>query len=535
MIPNGKKRRTVSSANDATTVYPVDPIRDIDLSPFLTRFFGWAPCCCCLYSPILDEEENQQEMVTNAFPVNKNALLVLLTSFLHGMADSMWSGAVLSLYIFELDNNRSSCIGYLEATHVFGSIIFLLLSTWTNLIGGLSKSAVLKVGGSLFILTGGLSIGMVAWVGSDTDASEKQTKIASNVVLPLMALWGIGSAAVTGATQKIYVVSTPEEDWQRYKSILFFVYVASSTIGPLLSIIIFESLVISSSIFSLYVVLLTGVSLELLVGMLCFLFSDAYILEGSSPRMDEGEDPEGKGRSSNKSNEIEKPLLQTVAESSAEAASVNTTKVSECSEEVGSVIVPAVLFVASILTSTGGGLLVKNFPLYFRTDVKFSLSEIQALYASVPPAVVLFTSAAKRISLKLGRIPTTMLMRGMGVLGIFVMSHGSTLMNNSGIGLSLTFVLRTAFMNSTYSVEESVKDEFCNTKRGLWTKLEVLNMVALAGSAAVGGIIVDDRNDYSLLLSIAGYIQAAGVTSLLLILPIVPSFQYSGDELDSES
>eukprot|EP00957_Ditylum_brightwellii_P124809 9513428-Ditylum_brightwellii.AAC.1 len=275
-----------STSEEGGSIY-IDPARDIDIAPCLDFCCGYLPCCCCLYSyvpaavggddddewidygpgcfrggeVIMQETEVDGEdgartseramlKVRNAFPVNRNVMLTLIISLLHGIADSLWNGTVLYAYLFIVFGQRNDYIGYMEALMGLSAVLFsffpvgYLAEKW-------SKSGTIKIGAFMFVTGAALNTWLVEWVGIDDltkdhggiptfDTSRSQQIF--NYYLPLMAVWGFASSIINGPALELYTASIQQKDHPSYFFVYFATYRIASTIGPLVSIIIFSTM-----------------------------------------------------------------------------------------------------------------------------------------------------------------------------------------------------------------------------------------------------------------------------------------------------
>jgi len=600
-----------STSEEGGSVY-IDPARDIDIAPCLDFCCGYLPCCCCLYSyvpaavggddddewidygpgcfrggeVIMQETEVDGEdgartseramlKVRNAFPVNRNVMLTLIISLLHGIADSLWNGTVLYAYLFIVFGQRNDYIGYMEALMGLSAVLFsffpvgYLAEKW-------SKSGTIKIGAFMFVTGAALNTWLVEWVGIDDlttdhggiptfDTSRSQQIF--NYYLPLMAVWGFASSIINGPALELYTASIQQKDHPSYFFVYFATYRIASTIGPLVSIIIFSTMGNTWDLETLRVNIFVGMGIELVVGIFCFAYRDAWALEKEDEEEENEEDSDnasgeeegeerGKKRREVSHTEGEEPVFsngdlttpllppkeqheQQQEESRTDAdEGLSLPGRSSCNLlcfTLRAEHVPYVLFISSFITAAGGGMTIKFFPLYFIVDVHFTPNAIQGMYVLIPFLQVVSTEIMNSVSSCLGRVQTILFTKILGILFIVMIANGEDWLENKGFPLALLFVLRSVLMNSTLPLEQSVLMDFADDEQcRRWKYLDQCVSAIWAGSSAIGGWLID-QHDYSYTFKITAYLQGGGVFFLLFLLPFVPRQKSAPiDSIDNE-
>ena len=89
------------------------------------------------------------------------------------------------------------------------------------------------------------------------------------------------------------------------------------------------------------------------------------------------------------------------------------------------------------------------------------------------------------------------------------------------------YIMRTAFMNACYPLEESILMDFVpKNQRGRWKSLESIAAFGWCGSAALGGWTSDHAHgDYTYTFRITAIIQSLGILTWALLLPLVPKHE----------
>ena len=166
---------------------------------------------------------------------------------------------------------------------------------------------------------------------------------------------------------------------------------------------------------------------------------------------------------------------------------------------------------------------IKFFPLFFKEEVKLSPSQVQLIYVLVPLSMVAFSGVGEKISSTgFGRVQTMILLNSMGVSCLYAMVFGKRYLDSHPLALVPIYVLRTALMNCTYPLNESILMDFVpKNERARWKSLDSVVSFGWCGSAAIGGWL-SDKYDYTFTFLITAIIQSVGVLCFLPLIPLVP-------------
>ena len=146
---------------------------------------------------------------------------------------------------------------------------------------------------------------------------------------------------------------------------------------------------------------------------------------------------------------------------------------------------------------------IKFFPLFFKNDCKMTPAEVQTVYLIVHIAMCTCSTLGTRISKYTGRVQAVALLRilGLSCFGSMV------IMYNRGVNrwaIVAAYIARTALMNCTYPLEESILMDYVPKKtRARWKSLQSVSIFGWCGSAAIGGMLSDQHGyTYSFLITI---------------------------------
>ena len=84
------------------------------------------------------------------------------------------------------------------------------------------------------------------------------------------------------------------------------------------------------------------------------------------------------------------------------------------------------------------------------------------------------------------------------------------------------YIIRTAIMNATYPLEESIVMDFVPAStRARWKSLDSISTFGWCGSAALGGVLAD-KFSYAFTFQITALLQGMSGVVLIFLLPLVP-------------
>ena len=437
----------------------------------------------------------------------RNVRLATGLAALSGVADSVWSAAVLSAYLFLLERGSNRAVGLAEA--LSGAATLLTALPVGFLADKYSRARVIAGGGVIMLLAAGVTLYALFDVGGGR---------AYVAICGAMALWGVGGGVVTGPVQALFADSVPRGERSQAYTRLFTAWLVPSCVGPAISAVMFARMGDSWTLEQLRPIFVTGIFLEVPVAVVMFFFRD-MALEEAEASGDEAPEEEGKGG-------VESAEPAEPAEEQERAGAGGAATHWGC---LGQKHIPVVMFASDLLISLGAGMTVKFFPLYFKSNVGLSPMQTQLIYVVVPLVMAVFASAAQRASVVLGRAQVMVLFRLVGVacLGAMVLL-AEVAQCERWEGMVPIYLVRTALMNSVTPVEESLlMDSVPKNTRARWKSLESVMQFGWCGSAVLGGFIADkykntDRSGYTETFAFTCALQLVGTLVGALLLPLVP-------------
>lgn len=177
--------------------------------------------------------------------------------------------------------------------------------------------------------------------------------------------------------------------------------------------------------------------------------------------------------------------------------------------------VPAVLFLSDFIVSNGAGLTTHFVPLFLFQEFGLSPIAVAELFALLPICVAISSLAAHVASRYYGRMPVIVLTRVVGTLCLLAMALSTSFEAQCGL-----FLARGAMMRCTEPLRRSLLMDFVPKKqRARWNSLEGLTRFSWAGSAVLGGFLVE-AHGYRFCFLVTCAVYAAGVLLEMLLIPI---------------
>jgi len=462
--------------------------------------------------------------------MNHNVVLNLILAVLYGISDSIWSGTVFAAYLKTLGHGKNIPVGNIEAVNGL-AVLFSALPVG-YLADRYSRSLIIKIGGVLIAFTAIVHISVLKWIGVDMDELSGDNSMEFLILAIVMGLWGIGGGIVSGPTQALYADSTPLGERTKYYHYLFVCYMISSCCGPIVSIILFQSLGDDWDLKNLRTICYIGLGMEFFNSFIMFFFDDAKALDEDTEE-DENEQenitspalPSYFEEGAEGNNEISE---MSCRQSNSEDGRANDGEEEESDSPEDSRMkerrkwIPYIMFASNLIFAIGSGMTVKFFPLFFKDVVGMSPTEVQCVYLIVPIGLAIFSGLGTSLAKIIGRVQTSLTLQLAGILCLLFMAIFNDYLDKHPFILVPIYILRTVFMNGSYPLQESILMDFIpKNERARWKSLESVAQFGWCGSAALGGII-SDSSDYTHTFFATVIIQSCGMLVYALLLPLVP-------------
>ena len=480
---------------------------------------------------------------------NHNVVVTWIQCVLQGSADSIWTNTVLASFVYELMSTTktpNAYAGYVEAAQGIANLVFALPVGLAADKG--SKSRIVAIGGLLIPLAVGItSYAVIRGVQVAEDDENDRRFQCFGIFLGSMCLWGIVSAIASGPAQAIYADSVVQGERSYYYTILFSLYLLASTLGPIVTIFMFWLHGNGWTLPELQDVFLTGLGLELAAAVCLFCFRDHCTLEqpdaSPPPKPDDGLQSVAcaDGHEATGCTASAAPAPAAAAAAGAPQQSGDGGAGGGEGEGGGGGggqpvrgqwAIPYVLFASSLCFALGSGMTVKFFPLFFKNTCKMSPIAVQSVYVGVPLIMTLMSGLGTALSKRFGRVQTMVALKVVGVSLLVSMAF----LKDAVVGadgddepnvpmlvlLVAVYLMRSALMNCTYPLEESILMDFVpSNTRARWKSLDSVSVFGWCGSAALGGYLADLRG-YTFTFLVTASVQAVATlmqASLMLVVP----------------
>mmetsp|Transcript_7239 Transcript_7239/g.12230 ORF Transcript_7239/g.12230 Transcript_7239/m.12230 type:complete len:606 (+) Transcript_7239:187-2004(+) len=446
---------------------------------------------------------------------NHNVVVTWLLVVVEGIGDNIWTGTVLASYLYELMGKSNAYAGYVEAAQGLSNLIVALPVGWAADRG--SKAKIIACGGVLVPLAVAASSFAVIYGTSHIE----ENILCFWIFLGAMCMWGIVNAVSSGPAQALYADSVQTGERSRYYTILFSLYLLSSMLGPLVSIIMFVLHGNHWRLPDLRNIFLAGLGFELVSMVFFFGYKDGCSLEIASqhtaadaPGSEPVESDDGK--------------LAQPKEAEGTTTSAGATQIW---------MIPYILFASSLCFALGSGMTVKFFPLFFKNSCHLSPVGVQSIYLAVPVLMAAMSGVGTKISSRFGRAHTMVAVKVVGVsllVGMAILADhwfGESALHDRDHSAVVTlkafvvvaiYLLRTGLMNCSYPLEESILMDFVPpSTRARWKALDSIGTFGWCGSAALGGYLADQKG-YAFTFFITAGIQGIATLLQAVLVFIVP-------------
>ncbi|GMF17894.1 unnamed protein product [Phytophthora lilii] len=195
--------------------------------------------------------------------------------------------------------------------------------------------------------------------------------------------------------------------------------------------------------------------------------------------------------------------------------SVPVRPVMACCGMLDTAHVPYLLFASDFLVSNGTGLVTVFFSLFFFQEYALSPVRVQTLFALQPLVMALLSFLVQIAASTTGRMSMVVVTRVLGTISLLLMAISREVTDQT-----VLFVFHGALMQCTEPLRRSILMDFVpKTHRARWNSLEGLTVASWAGSAVLGGIIVDAYG-YRLCFVAAALVYICGLTLETMLIPL---------------
>lgn len=451
---------------------------------------------------------------------HKNVYLTIIASALLGLADSIWTNTILTTWLYLLANNShaNSQVGSVEAAQGIAQLVTALPIGY--LADKWARSPVIKMGCVISAIACTSTLFGIIENGPLHLNSDGQFY----VLLASMCLWGINSGVFNGPIQALFADSIPAGERSKWYTYLMTAYIVPSVVGPILTVVFFQIYGDHWTFEEMRPIFITGVCMEIIPAILTLFLQDI-----------KKETPLGPSAP---------PVIVDVPSPSSSTSSTTSLPYSSSSAALETKktfcitrkMIPAILFGSSLMSALGSGMSVKFFPLFFKSQLAMSPSQVQTIYALTPISMALLSVLATSVAARIGRVQVSVYFQLLGICFLVSMAVGideyASWISARPWLMAGVYIVRTGLMNCTYPLQESIMmDCVPASSRARWKSLEAIGVLGWSGSAFLGGILADKYSYSRTFLFTAGF-QFASCLILALIIRVVP---ISEKQLEAET
>ncbi|KAL7557960.1 hypothetical protein ACA910_020329 [Epithemia clementina (nom. ined.)] len=233
---------------------------------------------CCCFSPTTKQQQQKIQL-------NHNVFVTLVSGFTYGLAYSLWREAALSAYLNKVYNGRNIPMGRIEASKGWANLLSAIPVGY--LADNYGRARIIRIGSVLTFLTITALVGTMLWMdacgaGNDKDdqmrmSSDDSTR--SMILLSLiMSVYGVSMSIADGPTEALFADSVPSGGSIFYQY-AWGVYLLATIAGPVVSILLFQSMGNEWNLRPLQTVIFIGVGMECLTALVMMFYNDQKALD----------------------------------------------------------------------------------------------------------------------------------------------------------------------------------------------------------------------------------------------------------------
>lgn len=431
-------------------------------------------------------DTSRESLSTAQVDKSKNINRILIYSFFIFAGRSLWNQSVLPAFVYFLKGKDPLFVGILAA--IMG-MTQVLSSFPTGILADLyRRDHMLKIGSG---------VGTLASI-----STLLATKFESFSFLGIsMGIWGLFWGITNTSISALFADSIPDGDRSYYFTQRSMLQYLGFMIGPLVALGMFTWLGDEWSIRECSLVICVGQCFCIPVALFLCTMNDDYCLVSNNFEVN----PNDESETSLDNFDEEYSIVEEEITEQATDEFLNANTEEGLTEQVmgehcalssfpcipAIKVIPTFIATADVLGGLGAGLSIRYFPIFFLENLQMRPESVQITFICSAITIAILSQLAQHVGKKIGRIQTTVIFKWMGILFLIAM----VLSYQSGLPtyiICACFVLRTASINATGGLTRSVlMDEVPKNERAKWSSLEAVNMFSWAGSAIIGGIMVD--------------------------------------------
>lgn len=449
-------------------------------------------------------------MLSSLFNYNHNVLYTLLYKFSDGVAQGVWSAASMATYIYLLENNSTKYVGLAQGIQGTFVAISAIPAGW--LADRFRRDRVLKC-------CAVASCGAIACTTAAVLLPQDRTVCVFGMAVDhkylwlcfALALWGLGQGAGP-VVEALLADSTRTGSRSKVYSIMFSAGLAGMSIGPCAAAATFAVTGNAWHVQTLQHVILVGMVLAVIPILALLCFDDDHSL----------------GAESNAVRHQPTPTRSPVSGKTAGQRRPRQFR------SLSKKCVPYFLASSDVLFGLASGMTIKFFPIFFLKQVALPPIGTNFILAGTPLCVAVMSQLASPIAHLLGRVPTILLLKLIGVNLMGFMGMFPEIWTKLGVIIPV-YVIRTAIINSAAPLQKSILMDYVpKESRARWNSLDGVLIFGWSGSAFLGGILIE-KFGFDFTFCITALVQGIGACFLIPLLLLVPRKEAAHQPSDSVS
>jgi MFS family permease len=427
----------------------------------------------------------------------RNRHVGLLTSFVGAVSRSIWSGDVFTAFVYMLAGT-STHVGVVMGVRGLSQLALAPFFGWLADVS--RRETALRLGAALGV-AGCIS---VSWAA--------HTRSLPGLVLSQL-VWGAHWAAANPSADALFAdsIEPGERSWwftRRYQATQL-----AGVAGPLLSIVVFSLGHDRWSLGACLAVIDAGLAIGLVPQVLLLFLAD--VRHDAAPT----------AATAAADGALDAALLTPPPTDAASAAP--TDRAARCCGE-RLLVAPALVLVYDVISALSAGLVVRFFPIFFMRELRLSPVALNSLGACAMVTIAGLGAVAQPLALRCGRVVVAFGLRALGIASFFAMAALQGAGAPRGC-VVVAYLLRMGLVNSTFGLTKSIiHDLVPASHRARYAAVDSINQATWAGSAAVGGLIID-RYGMLACFYVTASAQALALVPLWVARQLVPDEQRPAD------
>ena len=448
--------------------------------------------------------------------VNQNVLLILTVYFLYGLTDSLMKESAYAAYVNILGHDKNGPLGVIEA--VYGLTALLSAPFVGYLADRCGRSKIIRAGGVLTFLAIVMQLSLMAWIGTNETVVRSTNQITSLAVMGLiMIFWGVAECVLNGPASALLAESTPSSQRSIYFTYLYSIYTLASSSGPLVALVMFQTMGDEWTLRDLASVIYAGLGIAVIYCILMLLVDDAKALHGGDEEFTKADE------------ETAEKIATDGDEKDNDAAELTEVRPPSMSESLliqRQRWIPYIVLAQGLITAAGTGISVKFFPLFFKDEASLLPSQVQVVYVAIPITTVIFSfSIASLADRGFGRVQATAICSVLSVALMLMIVFFRSAFVHYPVLLIAIYVLQRSFLDCSFPLQESILLDYApRGQSARWASMFNVSSFGWCGSAALGGWL-SDKYGYSCIFLLTALIQCMGIVVWCFLLPLVPRNQ----------